>query len=161
AAAVDIPYCHHERWDGTGYPRGLQGEEIPLAARIFAVVDVWFALRSDRPYRPAWTAEDAHVYIMQRAGRDFDPAVVEVFTRLQPPPELYSPAPPVGPLIPRPPASARRRRDRRSQDVDDLVDRLRRRHQGRGQADRVPDRGIRRPDPQARQQAAGAGFLEH
>jgi len=88
AAAVDIPYCHHERWDGTGYPRGLQGEEIPLAARIFAVVDVWFALRSDRPYRPAWTAEDAHVYIMQRAGRDFDPAVVEVFTRLQPPPEL-------------------------------------------------------------------------
>jgi len=56
AAAVDIPYCHHERWDGTGYPRGLQGEEIPLAARIFAVVDVWFALRSDRPYRRARAA---------------------------------------------------------------------------------------------------------
>jgi HD-GYP domain-containing protein (c-di-GMP phosphodiesterase class II) len=87
-AAMDIPYCHHERWDGTGYPRGLKGTDIPLAARIFAVVDVWFALRSERPYRPAWPAEDAHVYIMQRAGRDFDPAVVEVFTRLQPPPDL-------------------------------------------------------------------------
>jgi len=88
AAALDIPYCHHERWDGTGYPRGLKGREIPLAARIFAVVDAWIALRSERPYRPAWPAEDAHVYIVQRAGRDFDPAVVEVFARLQPPPDL-------------------------------------------------------------------------
>jgi HD-GYP domain-containing protein (c-di-GMP phosphodiesterase class II) len=53
--ALDIPYCHHERWDGTGYPRGLKGEEIPLTARIFAVVDVWDALTSDRPYRDAWS----------------------------------------------------------------------------------------------------------
>jgi HD-GYP domain-containing protein (c-di-GMP phosphodiesterase class II) len=87
AAALDIPHCHHEKWDGTGYPHGLKGLEIPLAARIFAVVDVWFALRSERPYRPAWTIEDAHVYILQRAGRDFDPAVVEVFTKLEPMPE--------------------------------------------------------------------------
>ena len=54
--ALDIPYCHHEKWDGTGYPRGLSGEDIPLAARIFAVIDVWDALRSDRPYRPGWSA---------------------------------------------------------------------------------------------------------
>jgi len=88
AAALDIPYCHHEQWDGTGYPRGLKGAEIPLAARIFAVVDVWVALLSERPYRPAWTEEDAHAYILQRVGRDFDPAVVEVFTKLLPPPGL-------------------------------------------------------------------------
>jgi len=53
--ALDIPYCHHEKWDGTGYPRGLEGEQIPLVARLFAVLDVWDALTSDRPYRPAWT----------------------------------------------------------------------------------------------------------
>lgn len=88
AAALEIPYCHHEHWNGTGYPRGLKGPEIPLAARIFAVVDVWVALLSERPYRPAWTEEDAHAYILQRAGRDFDPAVVEVFMKLQPPPGL-------------------------------------------------------------------------
>jgi len=77
--AVDIPYCHHERWDGTGYPRGLEGEEIPLAARIFAVVDVWDALRSDRPYREAWSDEEALVYIREQAGKHFDPQVVEEF----------------------------------------------------------------------------------
>src|SRR5574340_775082 len=55
--ALDIPYCHHEKWDGTGYPRGLKGEQIPLSARIFAVVDIWDALRSDRPYRPAWSEQ--------------------------------------------------------------------------------------------------------
>jgi HD-GYP domain-containing protein (c-di-GMP phosphodiesterase class II) len=77
--ALDIPYCHHEKWDGTGYPRGLKGEEIPLAARIFALVDVWDALRSDRPYRPAWSEEEALEYIREQAGKHFDPATVKVF----------------------------------------------------------------------------------
>jgi HD-GYP domain-containing protein (c-di-GMP phosphodiesterase class II) len=80
--AVDIPYCHHERWDGGGYPRGLRGEEIPLAARIFSVVDVWDALRSDRPYRPGWPEERVRDYIGKRAGADFDPRVVEAFLHL-------------------------------------------------------------------------------
>jgi len=80
--ALDIPYCHHEKWDGTGYPRGLKGEGIPLAARIFAVVDVWDALTSDRPYRPAWTRDMALDYISREAGKSFDPKVVEVFIRL-------------------------------------------------------------------------------
>lgn len=79
--ALDIPYCHHERWDGTGYPRGLKGEQIPLAARIFAVVDVWDALTSDRPYRPAWSKERALTYIKEQADKQFDPRVVEVFLR--------------------------------------------------------------------------------
>jgi len=82
AAAAEIPYCHHEKWDGTGYPRGLKGEQIPLSARIFAVVDVWFALRSERPYRKTWTAEEAEEYLQHRATRDFDPKVVEVFLDL-------------------------------------------------------------------------------
>ncbi len=82
AAATDIPYCHHEKWDGTGYPRGLKGEQIPLSARIFTVVDVWFALRSERPYRKMWTAEEAEEYLQHRATRDFDPKVVEVFLGL-------------------------------------------------------------------------------
>ncbi|RIH83450.1 Cyclic di-GMP phosphodiesterase response regulator RpfG [Calidithermus terrae] len=80
--ALDIPYCHHERWDGTGYPRGLGGEEIPLAARVFAVVDVYDALTSDRPYRPAWPREKALEHVRAQAGRHFDPAVVEAFLRL-------------------------------------------------------------------------------
>jgi PAS domain S-box-containing protein len=79
--ALDIPYCHHERWDGSGYPRGLRGEEIPLAARIFAVADVFDALTSDRPYRKAWSREDAVRYIREQAGRQFDPRVVEAFLR--------------------------------------------------------------------------------
>jgi len=70
--ALDIPYCHHEKWDGSGYPRGLQGEGIPLAARIFAVVDVWDALTSDRPYRKAWKKENALEYIREQAGKHFD-----------------------------------------------------------------------------------------
>jgi HD-GYP domain-containing protein (c-di-GMP phosphodiesterase class II) len=74
-----IPHCHHERWDGKGYPRGLAGEEIPLAARVFAVVDVWEALRSDRPYRRAWPEEKVREYIGMQAGTHFDPAVVEAF----------------------------------------------------------------------------------
>ncbi len=77
--ALDIPYCHHERWDGSGYPRGLKGEEIPLMARIFAVIDVWDALRSDRPYRKGWTEERVQAYIRQNAGTQFDPQVVEAF----------------------------------------------------------------------------------
>ena len=77
--ALDIPYCHHEKWDGTGYPRGLKGEQIPLAARVFAVVDVWCALRSDRPHRAAWSVEEAREYIYHHAGTHFDPRIVEVF----------------------------------------------------------------------------------
>jgi PAS domain S-box-containing protein len=77
--AINIPYCHHEKWDGTGYPRGLKGEEIPLAARIFSVVDVWDALTSDRPYRKAWTPGQARAYIQEQAGKQFDPKVVEAF----------------------------------------------------------------------------------
>jgi PAS domain S-box-containing protein len=80
--ALDIPYCHHERWDGSGYPRGLKGEEIPLAARIFAVVDVWDALTSARPYRSAWKREQALEYILEQRGKKFDPAVVDVFLRI-------------------------------------------------------------------------------
>jgi PAS domain S-box-containing protein/putative nucleotidyltransferase with HDIG domain len=77
--ALDIPYYHHEKWDGTGYPRGLKGEQIPLAARIFAVVDVWDALHSDRPYRPAWPEEKVREYLQDQAGKHFDPKVVEAF----------------------------------------------------------------------------------
>jgi HD-GYP domain-containing protein (c-di-GMP phosphodiesterase class II) len=80
--AVEIPWCHHEKWDGTGYPRGLKGEQIPLAARIFAVVDVWDALTSDRPYRPAWPKEKALEYIREQAGKHFDPQVATAFLSL-------------------------------------------------------------------------------
>jgi hypothetical protein len=79
--ARDIPYCHHEKWDGTGYPRGLKGGEIPLAARIFAVADVYDALTSTRPYREAWAKEKALEYIRQVSGTHFDPRVVNVFIR--------------------------------------------------------------------------------
>lgn len=77
--ALDIPCCHHERWDGTGYPRGLKEEQIPLAARLFAVVDVWDALCSDRPYHLAWPEEKAREHIRGQAGKQFDPQVVEAF----------------------------------------------------------------------------------
>lgn len=80
--ALDIPYCHHERWDGTGYPRGLKGDEIPLAARIFAIVDVFDALTSDRPYRKAWSAQQSLEYISREKGGHFDPKVVDVFMRV-------------------------------------------------------------------------------
>ncbi|MFQ5593450.1 MAG: PAS domain S-box protein [Anaerolineae bacterium] len=80
--ALDIPYCHHEKWDGTGYPRRLKGDRIPLSARIFAVVDVWDAVRSDRPYRKAWTDERAREHIREQAGKQFDPQVVEKFLEL-------------------------------------------------------------------------------
>jgi PAS domain S-box-containing protein len=91
--ALDIPYCHHERWDGNGYPRGLKGNAIPLAARIFAVVDVWDALSFDRPYRPAWSADKVLNYIRTSAGAHFDPQVVEAFLKLveeKPPTGLLS-----------------------------------------------------------------------
>jgi PAS domain S-box-containing protein len=80
--ALDIPYCHHERWDGTGYPRELKGEEIPIAARLFAIVDVWDALRSDRPYRAGWTAEKTREHIIKGSGKHFNPQVVEAFLSL-------------------------------------------------------------------------------
>jgi HD-GYP domain-containing protein (c-di-GMP phosphodiesterase class II) len=78
-----VPYCHHEKWDGTGYPRGLKGEEIPLHARMFAIVDVWDALCSDRPYRKAVPEPEVLDYIKANAGTHFDPALVEVFLKLQ------------------------------------------------------------------------------
>ena len=80
--ALGIPYCHHEKWNGRGYPRGLKGEEIPLDARIFSVVDVYDAVTSDRPYRPAWTKEKALEYIKSLSGVDFDPRVVNGFLEL-------------------------------------------------------------------------------
>jgi putative nucleotidyltransferase with HDIG domain len=80
--ALDIPLYHHEKWDGTGYPHGLSGEEIPLSARIFAVVDVWDSLSSDRPYREAWPVEDVKSHIREQSGKSFDPQVVDVFFQL-------------------------------------------------------------------------------
>ena len=81
--ALDIPYCHHEKWDGSGYPRGLKAEEIPLSARIFAVVDVWDALCSDRPYRQAWEPARAMLYIQEQSEHHFDPRVVASFLELK------------------------------------------------------------------------------
>ena len=80
--ALDIPYCHHEKWDGTGYPRQLAGSAIPLAARIFAIIDVYDALRSDRPYRDAWSKSKTVDYIKDQSGSYFDPQVVERFLKL-------------------------------------------------------------------------------
>jgi HD-GYP domain-containing protein (c-di-GMP phosphodiesterase class II) len=80
--ALEIPYNHHEKWDGSGYPRGLQGEEIPLTARIFAVVDVWDALSSARPYRPAWERDKVVRYLRDESGKHFDPKIVNIFLEL-------------------------------------------------------------------------------
>ena len=80
--ALEIPYCHHERWDGSGYPRGLKGDEIPLAARIFTVIDVWDAVQSDRPYNRAWPKEKAIQYLKDEAGKYFDPECVSIFLGL-------------------------------------------------------------------------------
>ena len=80
--ALDIPYCHHERWDGAGYPQGLKGEAIPLAARIFAVVDVWDALCSGRRYRSAWPLRQVLDHLSAHAGTHFDPAVVKAFVEM-------------------------------------------------------------------------------
>ncbi|MCE9558380.1 MAG: HD-GYP domain-containing protein [Armatimonadetes bacterium] len=81
--SLDLPRCHHEKWDGTGYPRQLKGEEIPLAARIFAISDVWDALSSDRPYRRAWDPDRVRDHIASLSGSHFDPSVVQAFLRLQ------------------------------------------------------------------------------
>jgi putative nucleotidyltransferase with HDIG domain len=86
--AIDVPYGHHEKWDGTGYPRGLKGEQIPFAARIFAIVDVYDALTSDRPYRKAWTREKTIEHITMESGTHFDPRVVEAFLALLASPEV-------------------------------------------------------------------------
>ena len=81
--AIEIPYCHHEKWDGSGYPRNLKGEEIPLAARIFAVVDVWDALTSDRPYRSPVAPEEVRRIIREEAGSHFDPVIVDAFLSIK------------------------------------------------------------------------------
>ena len=82
--ALNIPYCHHEKWDGTGYPRGLKGEHIPLEARIFTIVDVWDSLSFDRPYRPAWPKDKVMAYLREQSGLYFDPQVVEAFIKMEP-----------------------------------------------------------------------------
>jgi HD-GYP domain-containing protein (c-di-GMP phosphodiesterase class II) len=74
--SLEVPFSHHERWDGSGYPQGLKGEEIPLAARIFAIVDVWDALISDRPYRNGWEPEKIKEYLLENKGKQFDPELV-------------------------------------------------------------------------------------
>jgi HD-GYP domain-containing protein (c-di-GMP phosphodiesterase class II) len=80
--ALDIPYGHHEKWDGSGYPNGAKGNQIPLLARIFAVADVWDALTSDRPYRPAWSEEKTREHIQESSGTHFDPQVVALFMQI-------------------------------------------------------------------------------
>ncbi len=80
--ALDVPLYHHEKWDGSGYPHGLKGKEIPLSARLFAVVDVWDALRSDRPYRKGWPDDEVHAYIETQTGHHFDPTIVTIFLSL-------------------------------------------------------------------------------
>jgi putative nucleotidyltransferase with HDIG domain len=80
--ALDIPYSHHEKWDGSGYPQRLRGEQIPLAARIFAVIDVWDALSSNRPYRQAMPKEAVYSYLREQSGKHFDPHIVEAFLEL-------------------------------------------------------------------------------
>lgn len=94
--ALEIPYGHHERWDGSGYPRALAGDQIPLAARIFAVVDVWDALRSERPYRSAWSEERVREYLRDRAGSLFDPDVVHAFLQMEPDVLVQAVTPPAG-----------------------------------------------------------------
>lgn len=89
--AIDIPYSHHEAWDGSGYPQGLKGEQIPLAARIFTVIDHWEALREDRPYRPAWPEERVLAHLTANAGVLFDPRIVQAFFDLKAEePDLFS-----------------------------------------------------------------------
>lgn len=78
-SSIDVAYSHHERWDGLGYPEGLKGQAIPLSARIFAVVDQWDALTSDRPYRQGWKREEVIAYLKDNAGKIYDPDIVNVF----------------------------------------------------------------------------------
>lgn len=81
-SALDIPYGHHEHWDGGGYPSGLAGEAIPLSARIFTVVDAWDALTSDRPYRKAWPRTKVLAYLREHSGTIYDPKIVEIFLQM-------------------------------------------------------------------------------
>lgn len=90
--ALDIPHCHHERWDGTGYPRQLMGEQIPLAARMFAIVDVWDALSSNRPYRAALAPEVVRQHLLSGAGSHFDPRLLEAFLKILDEAEAHTPA---------------------------------------------------------------------
>lgn len=103
--ALDIPYCHHERWDGTGYPRQLKGEEIPLAARIFAMVDVWDALSSDRPYRAALAPDVVRQHLLSGAGSHFDPRLLETFLKILGEVQAGAPAASQTEAMPTPPAS--------------------------------------------------------
>jgi putative nucleotidyltransferase with HDIG domain len=80
--SINIPYYHHERFDGKGYPTGLQGKDIPLPARIFTVIDQWDAMNSDRPYRRAWEKKDVIAYIKANSGKIYDPEVVDAFFRV-------------------------------------------------------------------------------
>ena len=80
--ALDIPYCHHERWDGSGYPRGLKGEKIPITARMFAIIDVWDALMSNRPYHKPNSHDDTIAFLKTEAGHLFDARLVELFLRI-------------------------------------------------------------------------------
>jgi len=80
--ALDIPYGHHERWDGTGYPQNLKADDIPIAARLFAVVDVYDALRSDRPYRPGWPEDRVLEYLREQSSHHFDPRAVDAFLKM-------------------------------------------------------------------------------
>ena len=86
--ALEIPLYHHEKWDGSGYPHGLKGEDIPLAARVFAVVDTWDALVNNRPYRKAWSIRKALSHIREQSGKHFDPQVVETFLKIFNAPEF-------------------------------------------------------------------------
>jgi HD-GYP domain-containing protein (c-di-GMP phosphodiesterase class II) len=83
--ALDIPHYHHEKWDGTGYPNGLGKNQIPLHARLFAVIDVYDALSSHRPYRPAWSKQKAIEYVRDQDGKHFDPAIVLEFLKMMEP----------------------------------------------------------------------------
>jgi putative nucleotidyltransferase with HDIG domain len=80
--AVEVAYSHHERWDGLGYPEGLKGTDIPLSARMFAIIDQWDALTSDRPYRKAWSQESVIAYLRENSGKIYDPEIVTVFLRI-------------------------------------------------------------------------------
>jgi putative nucleotidyltransferase with HDIG domain len=80
--AIAIPYCHHEKWDGSGYPQSLRGDQIPLSARIFAIVDVWDALTNDRPYRKKWTKQKTRKYLQEQTGKHFDPQIVQAFLKI-------------------------------------------------------------------------------
>jgi len=80
--ALEIPYCHHEKWNGTGYPRGLKGKEIPISARVFSIVDVYDAMSNDRIYRKALPRDEIFAYLRKETGEHFDPQIVDVFIQV-------------------------------------------------------------------------------